>query len=93
MERPTDAEFEILKRKRDEAVNAVIDAVCAKQGWPRDKVHAHMCGAGGCYCACPDGPCQHDFQGWREFEDGCGGEQVCTKCGTGAMSHSLRTGL
>lgn len=37
-------------------------------------------------------PCEHDFQGWREFSDGNGGEQVCTKCGMGAMAHSLRTG-
>jgi hypothetical protein len=34
--------------------------------------------------------CKHDFQGWREFEDGRGGEQVCTKCGIGAMTYSMR---
>ena len=34
--------------------------------------------------------CEHDFQGWREFDDGRGGEQFCSKCGLGAMSHSLR---
>lgn len=33
--------------------------------------------------------CDHDFRGWREFEDGNGGEQVCTKCGMGAMAHTL----
>ena len=33
--------------------------------------------------------CAHDFQGWREFEDRRGGEQVCTKCGIGAMAHTL----
>lgn len=33
--------------------------------------------------------CDHDFKGWREFRDGNGGEQVCTKCGMGAMAHSL----
>lgn len=33
--------------------------------------------------------CEHDFQGWREFEDGRGGERVCTKCGMGAMAHTL----
>lgn len=33
--------------------------------------------------------CEHDFQGWREFEDGLGGERVCTKCGMGAMAHTL----
>ena len=33
--------------------------------------------------------CDHDFQGWREFDDGRGGERVCVKCGMGAMAHSL----
>lgn len=37
--------------------------------------------------------CDHDFQGWRNFEDGTGGEQVCAKCGLGAMAHTLATGL
>lgn len=37
--------------------------------------------------------CEHDFHGWREFADGNGGEQVCTKCGMGAMAWSLRTGI
>jgi len=35
--------------------------------------------------------CEHDFKGWREFSDGNGGEQVCTKCGMGAMEHTLAT--
>lgn len=33
--------------------------------------------------------CEHDFGGWRDFEDGNGGEQVCKKCGLGAMAHTL----
>ena len=37
--------------------------------------------------------CDHDFQGWRDFSDGHGGETVCTKCGMGAMAWSLRTGI
>lgn len=37
--------------------------------------------------------CDHDFHGWRDFEDGNGGEQVCRKCGMGAMTYSLRTGI
>ena len=36
--------------------------------------------------------CDHDFKGWRAFADGNGGEQVCTKCGMGAMAHSLKMG-
>lgn len=33
--------------------------------------------------------CNHEFKGWREFADGRGGEQVCTKCGMGAMTYTL----
>lgn len=35
--------------------------------------------------------CEHDFKGWRTFADGRGGEQVCKKCGMGAMEYTLRT--
>ena len=37
----------------------------------------------------PKDPCEHDFQGWREFDDGLGGERVCSKCGLGAMAYTL----
>lgn len=36
--------------------------------------------------------CDHEFSGWRAFTDGTGGEQVCKKCGIGAMAYTLRTG-
>lgn len=56
---------------------------------PTDK---KMCEAGAFFHALPKTElCDHDFQGWYEFMDGSGGEQVCTKCGIGAMAHSLRT--
>ena len=38
----------------------------------------------------PKDTCDHDFKGWREFDDGNGGEQVCSKCGLGAMAYTLR---
>lgn len=33
--------------------------------------------------------CSHEWGGWRDFDDGRGGEQVCKKCGLGAMAHTL----
>lgn len=43
------------------------------------------------FIACGHEPeCEHDFQGWREFDDGLGGETVCSKCGIGAMEWSIR---
>lgn len=38
---------------------------------------------------------KHDWQGWREFTcegGGGGGETFCSRCGIGAMEHSLRYG-
>lgn len=37
--------------------------------------------------------CDHDFGGWRDFPDGNGGEQFCSKCGMGAMQFTLRMGI
>ncbi len=37
-----------------------------------------------------DEPNAHDFQGWREFDDGRGGTTVCTRCGISAFTHSMR---
>ena len=37
---------------------------------------------------CVDGK-KHEFAGWRDFEDGRGGETVCKHCGMGAMEHTL----
>ena len=31
--------------------------------------------------------CDHDWDGWRDFPTG--GERFCTKCGMGAVHHSL----
>lgn len=87
----TKLDFDKLRGERDAAINKAIDAICSEQGWDRAKVGVHVSGASGCYCACADGgPCEHEFSGWRAFDDGCGGEAVCKKCGCGAMSHSLR---
>lgn len=36
--------------------------------------------------------CKHEFVGWRDFEDGNGGEAVCKYCGLGAMAYTLRHG-
>ena len=98
MTKLTETEFDDLKRKRGQALQATIRAFCESMGWPTTEVQAHVSYGGGtedCYCACPDGPCQHEFEGWRDIHDDngrvCGSETVCRRCGMGAMSHSLRT--
>lgn len=82
-------DFAELRRRRDAALERTIQEICDEWGWDRDEVLVHV-SPGGCYCACPDGPCEHEWRGWRDFEDGCGGERVCAKCGAGAMGHDMR---
>lgn len=36
--------------------------------------------------------CDHDFKGWQADADGLGGQQVCAKCGMGAMAYTLGDG-
>lgn len=85
----SEPDFDELRRKRDEAAEKAIAELCAKYGWNPNAVRYHM-SPHDCYCDCPDGPCEHQFSGWREFAHGRGGEQFCTKCGMGAMAHSMR---
>lgn len=87
-------DFEELRAKRNAAVSEMIRQAAIKMGGDPAEARSNF-NPNDCYCACPEGPCEHDFQGWRDIENErgevCGGEQVCKRCGMGAMSHSLRT--
>jgi hypothetical protein len=89
--RPTDEEFAELARKRDEAVAATVDAICTKHGWDRGEITFHASHMHGCYCACPDGPCQHVWDGPEETGDNYS-SVTCSRCGTSAISHDMRCG-
>ncbi len=91
--RPTDEEFAELARKRDESIEAMIRDVCEEHGWPRAEVHAHVSHTGKCYCACPDGPCQHVWDGPEYIENDEGGfmsSRTCSRCGAVAAHHDMR---
>jgi hypothetical protein len=91
MEQPHD--FEKLRADRNAAFQEMLASVAAEHGLDVSALN-HNFDPDACYCACAEGgPCEHRFQGWREFEDGCGGETFCARCGTGALSHSLRCGI
>ena len=81
-------DFEKLRRERNDAVTNMVESL----GYSVDQSTFNT---DACYCACPDGPCEHDFQGWRPIYDDndneCGSETVCTRCGCGSMHHSLMT--
>lgn len=90
--RPTDAEFDELKRKRDDGLRELARRVTIEMGGNPDEVSFHAREyASECYCACPDGPCQHIWNG-KEYisEDGCMSSSTCSRCGEVAFYHSLR---
>ena len=94
--RPTEAEFEELRRKRDESVRAAVRRMAEKLGGDPDKVTFHASHMSGCYCACPDGPCQHVWDGPEYTEEPEGGgfmsSVTCSRCGTPAIYHDMRCG-
>lgn len=87
--RPTDAEFEELKLQRAAAIDSVLQAVAKQWGCDPADLRAHDCDAGQCYCACPDGPCQHVWNGPEHSED-CMSSVTCSRCGTPAIYHDMR---
>ena len=88
-------DFEALKEKSRQQLRKAVDDATAewwdsKPGEVKINDPFKDC----CYCDCASGgPCEHEFDGWRDFEDGHGGEQFCQRCGMGAMGHSMRMGI
>lgn len=88
----TTPDFEALRAKR----NASVAASHAKLELEYGIKLSSNFNPNACYCACgsePRGPCEHKWDGpdW-ESEDGCACSVTCSRCGTTAMSHDLRTG-
>ena len=94
--RPTDAEFDELTRTGDESIAAIVAAVCAEHEMDPAKAHVHVSNAGQCYCGCPEGPCQHVWDGPEYTEESDGGgfmsSVTCSRCGTPAIYHDMRCG-
>ena len=81
-------DFEALRHERNRAARRGLDEMSRKMGWEADAVWTSF-DSEACSCDCVHGgPCEHDFAGWRTFENG--GETVCRRCGLGAMSHSVQ---
>jgi hypothetical protein len=88
-------DFAKLRAERDAAIERIAREMHIKLGGdPEAAPTFHSRDYGGCYCACPTGPCEHEFSGSREIldykDEPCGFEQFCSKCGEGAMSHDMR---
>lgn len=92
--RPTDAEFDELKRVRDETTRKAVLEMCKENGWDPAKVAFHTSNSGPCYCACPEGPCQHIWDGpeYVEKDQGYMSSTTCSHCGAVAAYHDMRCG-
>lgn len=88
----SEPDFEKLRAERNEK-RREWEKEMAADGWQVSSHCAHTADSA-CYCACPEGPCEHkwDGEGW-ESEDGLASSATCSRCGTTCMSHSLRTGF
>lgn len=85
-------DFDALRAERNRKRREWEESVRAEGFVPLGQDCAHHLDDA-CYCACPEGPCEHKWDGevW-ESEDRCASSATCSRCGTTAMSHSLRTG-
>lgn len=89
--RPTESEFNELKRQRDASVEASIVKACKELGIEREAAQVHVSHADDCYCACPDGPCQHIWDGAEYVsEDQCMFSTTCSRCGAVCAYHDMR---
>lgn len=81
-------DFEALRAERNTAIEAFAEKMRA-EGWEVGSCALREKDA--CYCDCGSGgPCEHDWTG-PGVDLGEGAWSVtCARCGTDAMSHSLR---
>lgn len=91
----TPPDFERLRAERDAGLERIARSMWEKLGGDPGEAPTFHCREyhSPCYCACPDGPCEHDWDGSRDIagDDGtlAGWETCCTRCGEGAMHHSM----
>jgi hypothetical protein len=90
--RPTDAEFDELHRKRAKDMAKLRITFAAKWGVAAADIQMHDCSTGKCYCACPDGPCQHVWDGPEYNEENMSSVVTCSRCGEPAIYHDMRCG-
>ena len=87
-------DFEALRAQRNAAALEMHQKSADEYGVPLQSLRSNF-DPSACYCACSTGGlCEHKWDGeaW-ESKDGCGWSATCSRCGTTAMSHSLKVGL
>jgi len=85
----SEPDFNALRTKRNASVQATMQKIADEEGIPITSLSTNF-NPNKCYCACPDGPCEHKWDGeWYDSQDGLMQSATCSRCGTLAMSHSM----
>ncbi len=82
-------DFAALREKRNADVRKAIEAL-AREFDPTgaEPVQCNY-NFDACYCACPEGPCEHKWDGVPYESDNCW-STTCSRCGCTSMSHDMR---
>lgn len=82
-------DFAALRAERNARFVAAMEKIAAEWGVPADELRSNF-NPGACYCACPGGPCEHRWDGpWHHTHETS--SATCSRCGTTAISHDMRT--
>ncbi len=86
----TPPDFEALRAQRNAQALEAMQRIAAEWGEPLESLF-NTFNPGACYCACASGgPCEHQWDGTPYECDGTW-SRTCSRCGTTAIGHSLRT--
>lgn len=86
----TTIDFDALRAERNrlalENLRKLADELGCEFGDMQHNFNPHAC-----YCACPNGPCEHRWDGeGYESDEGRVWSATCSRCGMTAMSHDQR---
>ena len=82
--------FEALRAARNESVLKRLAEQAEEWGVPVESITTSF-NPNACYCACTTGgPCEHKWDGEPWESDGLW-TTTCSRCGSTAFSHSMRT--
>lgn len=83
-------DFDALRASRNAAAQERAQKIADEWGVPLQSLRSTF-NPDACYCACPSGPCEHQWDGsGYESDGGRFWSATCSRCGTTAMSHDLR---
>lgn len=86
----SEPDFEKLRAERNRRAEAWLDSFAREHKLDRSKVRSSF-NPEACYCNCPEGPCEHKWDGEPyQSDDGCGWSRTCSRCDCTAMSHDMR---